>query len=177
MAFLSYNLIRERRQSVHFSNARVLAEAKAETASGAVFLSHSSKDDEQVEGVVMFLRDFGVRVYTDNHDARLPNPPSVETAKTLKGEIRDASRFVVLVSPNSRSSRWIPWELGLADGFKGIVPVALLPITQNGDEESWAREEYFALYPRIFRSDNTWKVMDPRDQVPWLLQNWLTKTL
>jgi hypothetical protein len=92
----------------------------------------------------------------------------------LKKEIRDASRFIVLVSPNSRFSRWIPWELGLADGYKDVAPIATLPITQSGIEESWAKEEYFGLYPRIYQVGNEWYVFDPRDGHPWKLATWLT---
>jgi hypothetical protein len=153
------------------------AEAKTASVANSVFLSHSSADDKFVLGVVIFLRRFGVSVYIDDHDKRLPKPPNTATAAILKDEIKKSGRFVVLVSPNSRFSRWIPWELGLADGFKGVAPIAILPVTQVGEESEWTKEEYFGLYPRIYKSGDNWYVLDPRDGKPWTLQGWLTGTL
>lgn len=170
MAFLSYSSIQ--RRAVLLENRR-LQVSKAATVQGNVFLSHCTRDDDKIKGVIDFLSDFGVRVYVDDLDMRLPKPPSVDTASILKDEIKASSRLIVLVSPASQDSRWIPWELGLADGFKGVSPIAILPITPYGEEEEWAKEEYFALYPRIYERGGTWYVMDPRDGKPWTLSGWI----
>lgn len=147
-----------------------------------VFLSHSSADDKHVAGVLRFFKRFNATVYADDFDNRLPMPPTVSTAVTLKDEIKQCPRFVVLVSPSSQSSRWIPWELGLADGFKDIPPIALLPVTPEGVEEAWTKQEYFNLYPRIFCSgpleeNASWQVSDPRDNTYWALDQWLHKAV
>src|SRR5687768_18063793 len=34
----------------------------------------------------------------------------------LRDAVRRSRKFVFLVTPNSASSKWIPWELGLGDG-------------------------------------------------------------
>jgi hypothetical protein len=173
MAFLSFSEVRDLSASVR-NRRSVFNESKASTPTGSIFLSHSSADDEFVEGVVVLLSQFCIPVYTDNHDHRLPSPPDVQTAVILKDEIKKSRRFIVLVSPNSRSSRWIPWELGLADGYKDIPPIGILPITLGGVEENWAKEEYFGLYPRIYFISGTGFVLDPRDGKPWSLKFWLT---
>jgi hypothetical protein len=172
MAFLSAKDLQLTKQA-NFSNRQILAEAKTGSVSGSVFLSHSSNDDDKVDGVVLFLHEHGAKVYVDDNDERLPNPPSTDTAKLLKHEIDIASRFVVLVSPNSRNSRWIPWELGLADAFKGTTPVAILPFTQDGNEDQWAKEEYFGLYRRIYKYDDEWRVLNPETNKYRPLKDWL----
>lgn len=172
MSFLSFSDVRSISTAAKSHGLNAL-EAKASTSVGSIFLSHSSADDEFVAGAVVFLMQFGFPVYTDNHDRRLPVPPNTQTAKILKDEIKKSRRFVVFVSPNSRFSRWIPWELGLADGYKDVVPIGILPVTSTGEEENWAKEEYFGLYPRIYKSGNTWYVEDPRDRKPWTLDGWM----
>ncbi len=173
MAFLSYSEIRNKASLLQ---ERTYNFSKAASARGSVFLSHSSKDDDKVRGVFSFLKSFHVDVYVDDLDRRLPNPPSVETANILKAEIKNASRFVVLVSNNSKDSRWIPWELGLADGYKDVAPIAILPISPTGAEEEWAKTEYISLYPRIYEHSGEWRVRDPSDGKYWLLKNWLTSS-
>jgi len=142
-----------------------------------VFLSHSSADDALVDKVILFFREFDVLVYADNYDQSLPKPPTVDTAVKLKSRIRDASKIIVLVSSNSQKSRWIPWELGFADRDKGIASIGILPVTSDGSEEQWIKEEYFGLYPRIRSYNDEWKVIDPRDNKCWVLKDWLHKTV
>ena len=173
MAYLSPSYLRQRYDVVNFSNRAYLSEAKTASAKATVFLSHSSADDEHVERIVLFFREFDALAYADNYDKSLPKPPSVITAETLKNKIANKSRFVVVVSPNSRNSRWIPWEIGIADGKKGVAPIAILPITADGNEDAWTVEEYFGLYPRIKLYDDGWYVVDPRDNKKWKINDWL----
>jgi hypothetical protein len=172
MAYLSPAYLR-RYDLTNFSNSRYLGEAKTNSANATVFLSHSSADDEHVDRVVLFFREFDAIVYADNYDKTLPKPPSPATATVLKDRIANTRRFVVLVSSNSRSSRWIPWEIGIADGKKGVAPLAILPVTANSDEETWTLAEYFGLYPRIRLFKEEWIVSDPRDNKYWSLKSWL----
>lgn len=81
----------------------------------SVFLSHSSKDKPSLKGVIAFLKSFGADVYIDLNDITLPAKPSTETAQKLKVQMKKCSKVIVLVSENSRNSKWIPWEVGLAD--------------------------------------------------------------
>ena len=174
MAYLSPEYLR-RYDVTNFSNSRYITEAKRASLQATVFLSHSTADDEYVDEIVLFFRDFDAVVYADNYDKSLPKPPSVKTSETLKCRIADTSRFVVLVSPNSRTSRWIPWELGIADGKKGVASIAILPVTPTGAEDAWTVEEYFGLYPRVKFQKDEWIVLDPRDKKWWSLTSWLHK--
>jgi len=155
------------------SRDQLRANAAAITAATTVFLSHSSKDDPLVPGVLAFFAGFGAGVYADDFDASLPSPPSVRTAVSLKGRIQQLPRLVVLATSNTYTSRWIPWELGLADGFRGIPPNAILPITPEGEVPTWLTTEYVHLYPKILKLEGAWSVTDPQGGSPWPLAHWL----
>lgn len=153
----------------------LLKESKEGTGAKTVFLSHSTKDDRLVPGAIAFFKTFGASVYSDDFDKRLPNPPNAATAVILKREIQAIPRLVVLATPNTHTSCWIPWELGLADGFRGIPPNAIFPSTPEGEEPPWLKSEYFALYPKILNLDGVWMVTDPRGVLSWPLRDWLHK--
>lgn len=144
-----------------------------------VFLSHSSKDDKYVDGVKKLLIQHEVNVYVDNGDTRLPENPSPETATILRNEIIKSDRLIVMATINSSKSGWIPWELGMGDGHKGADKVAILPLSNLGNEELWPKREYFALYPIIRKSrvkgyiGDYW-IVDPGHNKPvTFLKNWL----
>ena len=79
----------------------------------------------------------------------------------------------MLATPNSFSSRWIPWELGLADGFRGIPSNAVFPITPEGEVSAWVKSEYSNLYPKPVSMDGARQVIDPRGSNAWPLLDWL----
>lgn len=130
----------------------------------SVFLSHSSKDIDKLEYVIRFLESFGVKVYIDKTDEKLPRITSTETAKILKENIKRCKKFIVLVSENSKDSRWIPWEVGIADIAKTTDNIALLPVSTV--RPSWVNQEYMGLYKRIINEDylhngsDSWYVYD-----------------
>lgn len=177
MAFLTYDELRN--LTTYISEERIIKSASESSSGKKVFLSHSSADKEHLAGVIRFFEKLTASVYVDEGDKRLPKPPSPETAQILRDTIQQCPRFVVLISENSYSSRWIPWELGLADGFKGVASVAILPISKSANEGDWAKQEYLGLYPRIIYGGlkdhvgDVWKVYDPRDKANWALAEWL----
>lgn len=130
------------------------------------FLSHSSKDNDLVPGAVLILQNHGGNVYVDLGDERLPEPPSVETAQILRKTVKEMRRFVLLISPNSKGSAWIPWELGLADGQKGMPCVSLFPVVQYVAETRWTEQEYLGLYARII-----WGNLEGYDNPLWMVYN------
>ena len=116
--------------------------------------------------------------YVDRGDERLPSPPSVQTAAILRDAIRATPRTVVFVTENTHRSRWVPWELGLADGLKAPSPFsAVLPFTASGSDEAWIGQFYLGLYPVVHTTNGTdWFVRDPRDGGDWTLRDWLHKS-
>lgn len=147
----------------------------------SVFLSHSSKDELKLPFVISFLESYGVKVYIDKNDPRLPKETSPETARILKSNIKKCNKFVLLVSENSKDSRWIPWELGLADISKTTSNVALLPIANDYFQATWTKQEYLGLYDRISKgghksyNNEIWMVHDYRNNTGVELGEWLKR--
>lgn len=153
--------------------------AASRSLSGSTFLSHSSKDDELVAGAISVLENHGAKVYVDEIDPEMPPYTSATTAALLKTRIRDTSRFVLLASTNSKDSRWVPWELGIADGAKLPAHIALFPASDSHYEQSWASWEYLGLYDRIVwgklngYDGDVWMVLDEKSNTATELRKWL----
>jgi len=154
-------------------------EKRASNQSFDVFLSHSSKDKGILPSIINFLSQYGVNVYIDKSDKELPKETSAETGEILKNRIREAKKFIVLVSQNSKDSKWIPWELGIADVKRQIENMAILPTVQNNSAPVWPKQEYLGLYPRIVLHNFTghttpvWMVLDHHSKTGVELGVWL----
>jgi hypothetical protein len=157
-------------------NESISARQAAATASYSwqadvtIFLSHSHKDRELVQPAVAFLRSHGVKIYVDWLDAGMPDVVSGETAKIIKDRIKQHKKFLVMVTENSKDSRWVPWELGYADPVKGMDHIASFPVAEHTD---FAQNEYMKIYPKFYHVSDTWWVWldDPTKLVR--LENWL----
>lgn len=153
--------------------------AASRSLAGSTFLSHSSKDDELVAGAISVLENHGGRVYVDEIDPEMPPYTNATTAALLKTRIRDTSRFVLLASKNSKDSRWVPWELGIADGVKIPAQIALFPASDSHHDKSWASWEYLGLYDRIVwgklngHEGDVWMVLDEKANTATELSKWL----
>lgn len=160
--------------------ARVRKAAASRSLVGSTFLSHSSKDDDLVAGAIRVLENHGAQVYVDEIDPEMPPYTSEKTAALLITRIRDTSRFVLLASKNSKESKWVPWELGIADGIKGTPKIALFPASDSSYDKAWASWEYLGLYDRIVwgklegYQKEVWMVIDENNNTGTELRKWLT---
>jgi hypothetical protein len=161
--------------------ASIRKKAESRAATGATFLSHSSKDEELVLGALRVLEEHGTSVYIDKKDQQLPPYTSKETARILKDRIRQSHKFVLLASTNSKDSKWVPWELGLADENKELRSVALFPAVDSRSETAWASWEYMGLYDRIVygtmkgEAKACWMVLDREAFSATKLSTWLAQ--
>ena len=160
----------------------LLKEASSSKVGKSVFLSHSSKDKEYLPAIISILKNHGGSVYIDSEDDRLPTPPNRKTANILRETVNSCLRFVLFITTNSKDSRWIPWELGLADGEKGFWPIALFPTAANTYEQSWSEVEYLGLYHRIVwgkiknvTEQDGWIVLNHENNTAITLRHWLTE--
>lgn len=159
--------------------AQVRKFAAGRSLQGSTFLSHSSKDDDLVTGAIRVLEGHGGKVYVDEVDPEMPPYTSEQTAALLKKRIRDTSRFVLLASKNSKESRWVPWELGVADGIKPAAHIALFPAADTAYDQSWASWEYLGLYDRIAWGNHAdfdepiWMVLNEKQNTATELSRWL----
>ena len=86
---------------------RLLKEATASEGK-TVFLSHSSADDELLPGVIRILEGHGGKVYVDKKDPTLKQMEIFAIASRLRSAVRTCRKFVLFVTPKSKSSSWIP---------------------------------------------------------------------
>jgi hypothetical protein len=161
--------------------AELLRSASAsQNITARTFLSHSSKDADLVVGAISVLQNHGATVYVDEIDPEMPPYTTDETAALLKQRIQQSSRFVLLASKNSKESKWVPWELGVADGEKGLGSIALFPASDGRYDTTWASWEYLGLYRRIVWGDlkghekPLWMVLDEKKNTALTLRDWLS---
>jgi len=81
-----------------------------------VFISYQQKDKEQAIKVADYLQNAGIDVYFDQFDKELrihhqANNPKKVTESICNG-INNSSHMLVIVSPNTINSSWVPFEIG-----------------------------------------------------------------
>jgi hypothetical protein len=146
-----------------------------------IFLSHSSRDNEFLPFIINVLKNHGGNPYVDIGDNKLPNPPSVDTAKILKSNIEKAKRFVLFLTTNSKDSNWVPWELGLSDGAKENNDIAIFPSAEEAYNTSWTNQEYLGLYRKIVwgkikgYDKEVWMVWDKTNNTATKLSEWINE--
>ena len=153
--------------------------ASASAPDGTTFLSHSSQDTDLTTGAMTVLKNHGATVYIDEIDPSMPPYTNAETAAKLKNRIRVCKKFVLLATPNSNQSKWVPWELGIGDGYKSLSNIAIFPASENSTDKSWASWEYLGLYHKIVFGDldtfdkKVWMVIDERKNTATELAQWI----
>jgi hypothetical protein len=176
-AFVTYNELRD--IGAKYGASRILKEASFSTGK-TVFLSHSSKDNDILPGAIHILEIHGGKVYADVRDSDLNNSDFTATAARLRKAVRNCAKFVLLVTPRTKDSKWIPWELGLGDGSNRDQNVALFPSAEQYYEKTWSEQEYLGLYKRIIWGDfkgqekKEWMVLDHLKNSGTGLRNWLS---
>lgn len=126
-----------------------------------VFLSHSYVDavglnEADVLAIVELFEKESISVYIDwQTDSDLDrNNVTPETAKFLRFRMRCSKTLIYLATVNASRSKWMPWELGYFDGYKGRV--AILPVTTNSyPTYSYQGQEYLGMYDYVTYQENT----------------------
>lgn len=113
-------------------------------AEATIFLSHSHSDKELVEGLINWLSSRGVEVYVDWEDDRMPEKTNAETADRIKKQITKNNIFMMLATRNACNSRWVPWEVGIADEKKQRDQILVVPV--EDDSGKFHGNEYLQLY-------------------------------
>jgi hypothetical protein len=145
--------------------AKSLNESRNFTASTAhpdkitVFLSHRHKDledEEELIGFIEMLEELGAKVYIDSIDNALPDQTCGETAKRIKEIIKYCNKFILFGTTKAIESYWCNWELGVSDTHKFDRHIAILPIKEKSELDSFYKgNEYLQIYPRINYEDGT----------------------
>ncbi len=92
------------------------------------------------------MEQWDVSVYADFKDSSLSQLPDSDLADRLVTALRECRLLIFAFSEESVSSRWMPWELGLAHGVIGRV--VLWPFTKRALNAK-ATQEYLNLYEAL----------------------------
>jgi hypothetical protein len=85
-----------------------------------VFLSHATRDLQQVELVRRQIEALGIDVYLAEHDPK----PGTSIAAKVDEALQSCHVFVVLITANSSDSAYVQQEVGLARAYrKPIIPI------------------------------------------------------
>lgn len=167
-AFITFDELRNIGEKV---DRRAILKKAAEIQGKNTFLSHSSDDHDLVPGAIRILENHGARVYVDERDPELPQNNFTATADRLRTAIQSCGKFVLFVTPRTKDSSWIPWELGLGDGVNSMSSVALFPSAEQLYEQTWSEQEYLGLYQRII-----WGNFKGQEKNEWIVLNHLKNT-
>lgn len=101
----------------YFSSTKYESRAKL-VALGVkcVFISHQQKDKNEAKKIADYLKNAGIDVYFDEYDGDLRIHRQSNNAKavtnSIKEGINNSSHMLVLISPNTMYSTWVPFEIG-----------------------------------------------------------------
>lgn len=148
MAIIKQRQLLNYATSLEFSeSARRSVKVASSAFTKTVFLSHSHKDKLLVEGLKNLLGSMGVELYIDWLDDNMPAVTSRETAEKLKNRIKSCNLFMLLATTNALNSKWVPWEIGIADGVKSLAQIVLVPVAD--DSGSFPGSEYLQIYNKL----------------------------
>lgn len=117
-----------------------------------IFLSYRAEEVQLVIGIYSDLIRRGYTVYLDRvMDAHLDRSNvSRSTCETLRMRLMQSKALFYVSTDNASDSKWMPWELGFEDGYRGKA--AILPVT---DRSEFPGVEFVSLYPKIEPSSSS----------------------
>jgi hypothetical protein len=170
MAYLTENQLRNYASTLkHAQTTFANVKTSGVLAQVTIFLSHSSKDRELAQGLVFYLGSLGISVYVDWNDSDMPRVTNRETAERLKVKIKENRLFMILASRNALDSKWVPWEVGIADQCKGEQAMLLIPVADASGRFEGA--EYLQLYRRVETAPGGFGVFPPGQTTGVLLES------
>ena len=101
-----------------------------------VFISHQKRDREEAKKIADYLRSVSIDVYFDEFDRELQqaeqeNNPKGVVASIKKG-INSSTHMICIISPNTMSSKWVPFEVGYGYDSTDLATLTLKGI-KNSD--------------------------------------------
>lgn len=101
-----------------------------------IFISHQQKDKEEAKKIADYLIKAGIDVYLDVYDGDLRIYHQSNNARAVTDSIRkginNSSHMLVLVSPNTLYSTWVPFEIGYGYDKTDLFVLCLKGIPKGG---------------------------------------------
>ncbi len=124
-----------------------------------IYLSHGARDRELAQGLVNYLATLGAELYVDWNDSYRQRVTGRESAERVKNAIRENEFFLVLASQNGLNSKWVHWEIGIAEQCKPPSRIAIVPVADPMGE--FPAPDYLQLYRSLEIDDeNRIKLFD-----------------
>jgi hypothetical protein len=144
-----------------------------------IFLSHSFLDKNVVLGLYYELTQMNYKVYVDWIVDPYLDRTNVtkESATLVRTRLKVSDSLLYAISTNTKMSKWMPWELGFADGSTSRC--AIVPIADDPNTTSFKGTEYLSLYPIIkkfpdrYNISRLWAAEDPNRYV--LFEKWFSE--
>lgn len=101
-----------------------------------IFISHQQRDKEEAKKIADYFINAGIDVYFDSYDTDLKNNHQMNDAKAVTNSIRkginNSSHMLVLISPNTLHSTWVPFEIGYGYDKTDLYTLCLKGIPKGG---------------------------------------------
>lgn len=113
-----------------------------------IFISHSSLDKPAARSISKYINDMGVNTYFDENDDCLTegghgNSPQ-GIVQCIHEGLKNSSATLVLISPNSLESKWVPYELGWASRQGCDLALSVLKSVDLGRVP-----EFYSIVPQL----------------------------
>lgn len=117
-------------------------EARQSKSKRCVFISHKNEDKEAAIAIGNYLTDIvGIDIYLDINDDDLSvaveNNNDQKIVDAIQVGLDCSSHLLCIISENTKSSWWVPYELGYAD--KQEVDIAILKLKDVEDIPSYLK--------------------------------------
>jgi len=177
MAFIKESFLRSKATDVILENAasKMMRKTALLSTAKTVFLSHSHLDKELAKGLKNYLSSLGIDLYIDWLDSSMPPNTNMETANSIKQRIGKSDHVLVLGTNNAVRSRWVPWEIGVADIKKTPAGISILPVVDSSGR--FEGSEYLQLYNRVVvANDGSIAVFEPNKTSDGIImESWLKR--
>lgn len=100
-----------------------------------VFISHQKRDRDEAEKIAKYLKRVGIDVYFDEYDRELQiatiNDDPKAVVKAIKKGINNSTHMLCIISKNTLTSKWVPFEVGYGYDKTDLATVVLKGIKNN----------------------------------------------
>ena len=120
------------------------------SSEASLYLSYAFLDKKIVKKTAEIFKMLHKNIQVDMMEKTMSETTTIHLSRTVKNKIIKNDKFVLLATSTSIFSKWINWELGIADCYKANEDkIVILPVVDK--DSRWLGEVYFKLYPRIER--------------------------
>lgn len=121
-----------------------------------IFISHKQEDHHEALQIEKILKAHGVNTYLDVLDQSLSGDGERLT-RHIKSKLRECTDLIVVLSHNTKSSWWVPFEIGMAS--EKDMPIANFLLSNE------KLPEYLEYWPRLKNDSDLAKYVITRKKI------------